>query len=146
MFNGFWTTIIATEVVYFITIMGEYISVSTAFKMNQRLAKASDRIPLSDEIFNKERLGYLLEWFFGAIVILGMGYFLAMNNVIGWTIYILGMLVGFFVRNILYSTIANKYYQKKVTKYQESIMNNQAFPHKSEFENTEYGSSQQKNF
>lgn len=108
-------TLIALELMYAVTIWFEYYSVTQAYKANQRLAQEQDRLPLSNEILNKEKIGYFLEWSVGALLIWGLSYLLYLPYGLVW--FVLALFPAFIVRNLVYSIIANLYYAHQTQKF-----------------------------
>lgn len=108
------------QLVYLVTIWFEYFSLASAYRANQRLAKAEDRLPLSKEALNKSRIGYLFEWIFGALG-LACAYPLLGISTFGVALFVLSLFPLFIIRNVMYSLIANIYYNKKFKEYKESL-------------------------
>lgn len=107
--------LLSLEGLYLVTIWFEYFSITQAYRLNQKLAKQQDKIPLTSQIIVKERIGYFLEWLFGALAIWGASYLIYLGT-FGFIYFIIALFPLFFIRNFLYSFVANLYYDHQQAK------------------------------
>ncbi|MBT9670509.1 hypothetical protein GPK34_00460 [Secundilactobacillus kimchicus] len=107
-------TLIIAEIVYLLSTWFEYLSISSAFKANQRQADKEGKMPLDKLVLSGPRISYSLSAFFGALALVG-AYYLS-TLVAGSAVYLVftvSLIIGFLIRNVCYSRLSNWYYQYK---------------------------------
>ena len=112
---------IIIQILYFITIYHEYLSMNTGLRINREQdEKANGSSEYSRQV-NKiisrgSFIGYFVEWLLGAIIIGVTTLFIYPNtllNVVIWSVIVMAL---FFIRNVLYSTSRNLYVRPRVVK------------------------------
>lgn len=105
------------QAVYFITILFEYYSVASAYRANQREASKQDKVMLSGQVLNQQRVTYSLEWLVGALLMTPVLFLVNRLN-LGALAFTAVLIPLFLARNVIYSFMSHIYlsYQLKALK------------------------------